>query len=103
MVADLDILDEFTAVDDNAGTFVAADEGQFGGERPVALDGVEVCVAYAGVLDVDEDFVRAGLLDWDLLVLDCCWWRWSVFVCCRKMLMLTYACRWPRGPAPTAR
>jgi hypothetical protein len=45
-------------------------EGRCGYQRPVAVDGVEVGVAYAGVLDVYEDFVWAGLLDWDLLVLD---------------------------------
>jgi hypothetical protein len=31
---------------------------------------VEICVADAGIFDVDEDFVWAGLLNWDLLVDD---------------------------------
>jgi len=37
-------------------------------QRPVAIDGVEIGVTDARVLDVDEDLIWARLLDWDLLV-----------------------------------
>lgn len=49
---------------------MAADEGQLGGQWPVAVDGVQVGVADSRVLDVDEDLVRGGLGDGNLLVLD---------------------------------
>ena len=39
-------------------------------QRPVTIDGVEICVADTRVLDVDENLIRAWLLDWNLLVLD---------------------------------
>lgn len=68
-VAQLNVGDEAAAGNDDAGAFVAADEGQrFRVERPVAHHGVEVGVADARVLDVDEDFIGAGLLDGDSLV-----------------------------------
>lgn len=51
---------------------MAANEGEFGGEGPVALDGVEVGVADTGVFDINEDLVRTGLLDGDLLVVESC-------------------------------
>lgn len=37
---------------------------------PVAVDSVKICVAYTRILDVDEDLIRAGFLDGDLLELD---------------------------------
>lgn len=40
-------VDEGAVAHDEAGAFVAADEGQFGGEGPVAEEGVEVGVADA--------------------------------------------------------
>lgn len=68
-VANLNVVDERAAGDDDTGTLVAADEGQrLCGQRPVAHHGVEVGVADARVLDVDEDFIGAGLLDGDPLV-----------------------------------
>lgn len=37
---------------------------------PVTVDGVEICVANTRILDVDENLIRTGLLDGNLLVLD---------------------------------
>lgn len=66
----LDILDEVTLGNNNAGTFVATNQWKLGWEWPVAVDGVQISVAHTGVLDVDEDLIWAGLLDIDLLVLN---------------------------------
>ena len=63
MITDFDILDQLAAGYHDTGTFVAAYEGQLGGEGPVAVDGVEVGMADARVFDVDENFVRARLGD----------------------------------------
>lgn len=68
MVTDFDVLHELAARDDDTRALVAANEGHLGGERPVALHGVQVGVADAGVLDVDEHLVGAGLRNGDLLV-----------------------------------
>ena len=68
VVADLDILDERADSYDDTGTFVATDKGHLGGKRPVTVHGVEIGVADARVLDVDEDLIRAGLGNRDLLV-----------------------------------
>lgn len=70
MRADLDIVDELTALDDNTGTLVATDEGQLDGDGPVAHHGVQVGVADTRELDVDENLIRTGLGDGDLLVDD---------------------------------
>lgn len=71
VVTDLDILNELASCYDNSGTFVAANEGDFGVEGPVTIDGVQITgihlsvrtgwtvklqflrVANAGVFDVD--------------------------------------------------
>jgi len=68
VVADLDVLDELALGDDDARALVAADKRHLGGQRPVALHGVQVGVADARVLDVDEHLIGAGLADGDLLV-----------------------------------
>jgi hypothetical protein len=39
-------------------------------QGPVAIHGVEISVADTRVLDVDENFIWAGLLNGNLLVLD---------------------------------
>ncbi|KAH6604898.1 hypothetical protein Trco_006605 [Trichoderma cornu-damae] len=70
VVANLNVRDERAAGDDDAGALVAADQGQLCVEGPVAHHGVKVRVADARVLDVDEDFIGAGLLDGDPLVDD---------------------------------
>lgn len=62
--------DELTPGHDDTGTLVAADERQLGRDGPVSVDGVEVSVAHAGVLDVDEDLLGAGFGDRDLLELN---------------------------------
>ena len=49
---------------------MASDKREFGGQWPVTVDGVEISVADTGELDVDENFIWARLLDWDLLVDD---------------------------------
>lgn len=56
----------------NTGAFVPADEREFGWKRPVTHHGVEIGVADARVLDVDEDFIRARFLDRDFLVANRC-------------------------------
>jgi hypothetical protein len=40
VVANLDVLDELTPRDHDARTFMSANEGHLGLERPVAIDGV---------------------------------------------------------------
>ena len=70
MISNLDIIDKITDGNDDACALVPADERQLGRQRPVAVDGVQVRVAHARVLDVDQHLVRPGLLDRDLLVLD---------------------------------
>lgn len=70
MITNLYIRDQLALRDDNASAFVTADEWQLGLQRPVAVQNVQVSVAYARELDVDQDLVRAGLLHGDLLVSD---------------------------------
>ncbi len=70
VIANLNISDELAAGDDDTGTLVAAYERKLGGQRPDALDGVQVGVADTGILDVDKDLIGAGLGDGDLLVYD---------------------------------
>lgn len=60
---------QIAARHDDASTFVTTNERQLGGNRPVTVDGVQIGVADARVLDVDEDFLWAGFCDGDLLVL----------------------------------
>ena len=55
MVTNLDVLDELATCYDDAGALVAADERELGCKGPVTHDGVEVCVAYSGVFDVDQN------------------------------------------------
>jgi len=38
VVADVDVVDEIAFGDDDACAFVAADEGELGGQRPVSVD-----------------------------------------------------------------
>jgi hypothetical protein len=70
VVANLDVLDKVALGNDDTGTLVATDERELGRERPVTVDGVEIGVADTRVLDVDEDLIRAWLLDGDLAVFD---------------------------------
>ena len=70
MVTNLYIRNQLALRDNNASAFVAADEWQLDWQRPVAVQSVQVGVAYAREFDVDQDLVRAGLLHGDLLVLD---------------------------------
>jgi hypothetical protein len=70
LLADLDILNKLAARDNDTSTLVATNKRQLGVEGPVTLPGVEISVADTGELDVDEDLVRAGLLNGNLLVLD---------------------------------
>jgi len=46
--------------DDVADAFVARDEGWVGFDGPVAFDGMQVGVAYAGGGDLDEDLAGSG-------------------------------------------
>lgn len=70
VVANLDIFDEVAYCDNNTCTLVTTDKRKLGWQWPVAVDGVQVSVADARVLDIDEDLIWTWLLDWDLLVLD---------------------------------
>lgn len=72
VVANLDVADELATGDDDAGSLVAADQGQLGRDGPVAEHGVQVRVADARVLDVDEHLIGAGLGDGNPLVHDGC-------------------------------
>jgi hypothetical protein len=49
---------------------MSTNQWKLGSQWPVSVDSVEICVADTRVLDIDENFIRAGLLDWDLLVDD---------------------------------
>ena len=70
VVTNLNIVDQLAPGDNDTGALVTADKGNLGRERPIAHYSVEICVAHAGVLDVDEDFIGAGLLNGNLLVDD---------------------------------
>lgn len=70
VITNLDILDELATSNDDTSTFMAADKRQFGGNGPVAQHSVKVGMAYARVLDVDENLIRPGLCHGDLLVHD---------------------------------
>jgi hypothetical protein len=60
---------EFTSCNHNTGTFVTTDKGKLGWDGPVTINGMEIGVADTRVFNVDEDFLRARLCNWDLLVL----------------------------------
>lgn len=62
--------DQLATGDNNPGTLVTTDKREFGGNGPVPIDRVEIGVADARVFDVDEDILRAGLGDGNLLVLE---------------------------------
>lgn len=70
MVTNLNILYEFTPCYDNTSAFVSTDQWELCWQWPVTVDSVEISVADTRVLDVDENFVWAGLCNWDLLVDD---------------------------------
>lgn len=68
VITDVNVVDKLTLGDNDTGTFVATDKGHLDREGPVALAGVQICVADTSVLDVDEDLIGAGCWDGDLLV-----------------------------------
>jgi hypothetical protein len=68
MVTNLNILYEFTPCYNNTRTFVSTDQWKLCWQRPVTVDSVEISVADTRVLDVDENFIWAGLCNRDLLV-----------------------------------
>ena len=70
MVANLNVLNEVTSGYNNTSTLVATNKRKLGWQWPVSIDGMQIGVADARVLDVDEDLVWTWLLDGDLLVLD---------------------------------
>ena len=70
VVANFDVLDELTTGYDNTCTLVSTDQRQLGCQWPVTVDGVEIGVADARVLDVHENLIWAWLCYWDLLVDD---------------------------------
>jgi hypothetical protein len=70
IITNLNVLHEFTSGYDNTSTLVSTDQWELRCQWPVAVDGMEIGVADTGVLDVYENFIWAGLLNWDLLVDD---------------------------------
>jgi hypothetical protein len=70
MITNLNVLDEFTSGYDDTSTFVSTDQREFCCQWPVTVDSVEISVADTRVLNVDENFIWAGLCNWDLLVDD---------------------------------
>lgn len=66
---------------------MATDEGHLYGEGPVTVLGVEIGVADARVLDIDEDLIGAGLLDVNLLV-DASYFVVSIFFLLGNMMMM---------------
>lgn len=67
MVAEMDVFVHKSPLGDyDAGTLVSTDERQLGWNRPIAVDGVQVGVAHARVLDVEQNLIRARLGDWDV-------------------------------------
>ena len=61
-------MDQLASGNDNTSTLVASDKRNFAGQRPVAVHGVEICVADTTVLNVDENFIGARFGNRDLLV-----------------------------------
>jgi hypothetical protein len=68
IITDFDVLDERSTSYNNTSTFMSTDKWKLGWQWPVTVHSVQVCVANAGVFDVDENFVRAWLLNGDPLV-----------------------------------
>jgi hypothetical protein len=86
VIAKFNVLDKISASDYDTGTFMATNERKLGWldgisiisteygdcayQRPVAVYSMEIGMADARVLDVDQNLIGTGLLDWDLLVLN---------------------------------
>lgn len=70
MVTNIDLADEFTTSNDDTSTLVATNKRKLGWQGPVTVQGVKICVADTGVLDVDENLIRTRLGDGNLLVLE---------------------------------
>jgi hypothetical protein len=70
IITNLDILNKRSESHDDTSTFMPTDERELGVQRPVTHHGVEIGVADTRVLDVDENLIWTGLLDWNLLVHD---------------------------------
>jgi hypothetical protein len=68
MITNLNVVDKGTASYNNASTFVSTDQWELCWQWPVSVDGVEISVADTRVLDVNENFIWARLLDWDPLI-----------------------------------
>ena len=68
VVANLKVFDQLAPGYYYTGAFVTADKWELCWERLITHHGVEVGMADARVFDVDKNFIRAGLLDSDLLV-----------------------------------
>lgn len=68
MIAKLDVLDEVALGYNDTSALMASNQRHFGRQRPVALQSVQICVAYAAVLDIDQDFVWARFGNGNLLV-----------------------------------
>jgi hypothetical protein len=70
IVAKCNILNKGSESNYYTSTLVSAHKRELCCQWPITIYGMEIGMAYSGVLDVDENLIRARLLDWDLLVDD---------------------------------
>jgi len=72
IVTNFNIIDEGPAGNDDTGTFVSTNKWELGCQWPITVNGVQISVADTRVLDVDENLIRTGFLDGNLLVDNSC-------------------------------
>lgn len=100
MITEFDVFDKVASSDHNTGTFVATNERKLGlldnvsiisikgsdndYQGPVAVHSVEIGMADTRVLDIDQNLIGTGLLNWNLLVLD---WTASLLNDLRPLLL----------------
>jgi hypothetical protein len=72
MITNLDVFHKFTSSYDDTSTLVPTDQWKLRWQWPVAIDGMEISVADARVLDIDKNLIWARLWNWDLLVDNSC-------------------------------
>jgi hypothetical protein len=71
MVANLDIvIDKVSLGYNDTGAFMATNKRQLGGNGPVTVDCMKICVAHTRELDINKNLIWTWLLDWNVLVLD---------------------------------
>jgi hypothetical protein len=70
IISNLNVLNERAERYNDTSTFMSANQRKFCCQWPVSVHCVKICVADSRELDVDENLIRARLLDWDPLVND---------------------------------